>query len=130
MTYFGTGEHGDKDTRRTTCRPARQGGRELFNPAMSDVELLTPPPIGLDAQFRARMGKAGMVMLVELTEFDRRRRLGSRRTSSMMETSGALGFTADSGGTVMSWAWQVHPKGWLRTLAPPNQSNRPPAGRE
>ena len=47
-----------------------------FNPAMSDVELLTPPPIGLGARFRARMGRAGMVMLVELTEFDRPHRLG------------------------------------------------------
>ena len=65
-----------------------------FNPAMSEVELLTPPPIGLGAQFRARMGKAGTVMLVELTEFDRPHRLGSRTTSSMMETTGALTFTA------------------------------------
>ena len=89
-----------------------------FNPAMSDVELLTPPPIGLGAQFRARMGKTGMVMLVELTEFDRPHRLGSRTTSSMMETSGALTFTADNDGTIMSWGWQVRPKGWLRTLGP------------
>ncbi|HCU96688.1 MAG TPA: hypothetical protein DHU96_29805 [Actinobacteria bacterium] len=89
-----------------------------FNPAMSDVELLTPPPIGLGAQLRARMGKTGMVMLVELTEFDRPHRLGSRTTSSMMETSGALTFTADSDGTVMSWDWQVRPKGWMRALGP------------
>ena len=89
-----------------------------FNPAMSDVELLTPPPIGLGTRFRAQMGKAGMVMLVELTEFDRPHRLGSRTTSSMMETSGALTFTAENGGTVMSWDWQVRPKGWLRTLGP------------
>lgn len=59
-----------------------------------------------------------MVMIVELTEFDRPHRLGSRTTSSMMETSGALTFTADSDGTVMSWDWQVRPKGWLRTLGP------------
>ena len=85
---------------------------------MSEVELLTPPPIGLGAQFRARMGKAGTVMLVELTEFDRPHRLGSCTTSSMMETTGALTFTADNDGTVMSWDWQVRPKGWLRTLGP------------
>ena len=59
-----------------------------------------------------------MVMLVELTEFDRPHRLGSRTTSSMMETSGALTFTADNDGTVMSWDWQVRPKGWLRTFGP------------
>jgi hypothetical protein len=59
-----------------------------------------------------------MEMLVELTEFDRPYRLGSRTTSSMMETSGALTFAADGGGTVMSWDWRVRPKGWLRVLGP------------
>jgi len=40
-----------------------------FNPAITDVELLTPLPIGLGTRFRAQMGKASMEMLVELTEF-------------------------------------------------------------
>jgi carbon monoxide dehydrogenase subunit G len=87
-----------------------------FNPAMTGVELLTPPPVGLGTRFRARMGKAGMEMLVELTEFERPRRLGSVTASSMMETSGTLTFAADGQGTVMSWDWQVRPKGWLRIL--------------
>ena len=89
-----------------------------FNPAMTGVELLTPPPIGLGTQFRARMGKAGREMLVELTEFERPHRLGSRTTSSMMQTSGGLTFAAEGGGTVLSWDWQVRPKGWLRMLGP------------
>ncbi len=57
-------------------------------------------------------------MLVELTEFDRPRRLSSRTASSMMQTSGALTFAADGDGTVMSWDWQVRPKGWMRMLGP------------
>ena len=89
-----------------------------FNPAMTGVELLTPPPIGLGTRFRARMGKAGMEMLIELTEFDRPHRLGSRTTSSMMQTTGTLTFAAEGQDTVMSWDWQVHPKGWLRMLGP------------
>lgn len=89
-----------------------------FNPAMTDVELLTPAPVGLGTTFRARMGKAGMEMLVELTEFDRPHRLGSVTTSSMMDTSGTLTFTAEGHLTVMSWDWQVRPKGWLRWLGP------------
>ena len=89
-----------------------------FNSAMTGVELLTPLPIGRGTRFRARMGRAGTQMLVELTEFDRPHRLGSRTTSSMMDTSGALTFAADGDGTVMSWDWQVHPKGWLRLLGP------------
>jgi carbon monoxide dehydrogenase subunit G len=89
-----------------------------YNPAMASVELLTPLPIGRGTRFRARMGKAGTVMRVELTEFDRPHRLGSRTTSSMMQTSGTLTFAADGEGTDMSWDWQVHPKGWMRMLGP------------
>jgi carbon monoxide dehydrogenase subunit G len=89
-----------------------------FNPAMTGVELLTAPPIGPGTRFRARMGRAGTPMLVEVTEFDRPHRLGSRTTSSMMDTSGALTFAADGGGTVMSWDWHVRPKGWMRMLGP------------
>ena len=89
-----------------------------FNPAMAGVELLTPLPIGLGTRFRVRMGRAGTEMLVELTAFDRPHRLGSRTTSSMMETSGALTFAAEGEGTVMGWDWQVHPKGWMRMLGP------------
>jgi hypothetical protein len=89
-----------------------------FNPAMSGVELLTPLPIGRGTQFRARMGRVGKQMLVELTEFDRPHRLGSRTTSSMMQTSGALTFAAQGDGTLMSWDWQVRPKGWMRILGP------------
>ena len=89
-----------------------------FNPAMTDVELLTPPPIGLGTRFRAHMGRAGMEMLIELTEFDRPYRLGSSTTSSMMETSGALTFAAEGDiMTTMSWDWQVR-RGWLRALGP------------
>ncbi|GAA4375432.1 SRPBCC family protein [Agromyces bauzanensis] len=89
-----------------------------FNTAMSQVELLTPEPIGLGTRFRARMGNAGMDMLVELTEFDRPHRLGSLTTSSIMETSGTLTFTTDTDATLMVWDWQVHPKGWFRMLGP------------
>lgn len=89
-----------------------------FNPAMAGVELLTPLPIGCGTRFRARMGRAGTQMLVELTEFDRPRRLGSRTTSSMMQTSGALTFAAEGNGTVMRWGWQARPKGWMRMLGP------------
>ncbi len=89
-----------------------------FNRAMTGVEMLTPLPIGRGTRFRARMGRAGRQMLVELTEFDRPHRLGSRTTSSMMDTSGALTFAADGEGTVMSWNWQVRLRGWMRMLGP------------
>jgi uncharacterized protein YndB with AHSA1/START domain len=89
-----------------------------YNPSMTGAELLTAPPIGQGTRFRARMGRAGTEMLVELTEFDRPRLLGSRTTSSLMETTGTLTFGARGQGTVMRWNWQVRPKGWLRLLGP------------
>lgn len=89
-----------------------------FNPAMHDVEMLTPPPVGLGTRFRARMGRARTVLEVELTEFDRPHLLGSRTTSSLMTTCGSLTFHAQANGTLMSWDWQVRPRGWLRMLGP------------
>jgi hypothetical protein len=86
-----------------------------FNPAMTSVELLTPLPVGPGTRFGARMGRAGTQMLVELT---RPHRLGSRTTSPVMDTCGALTFAAGGDGTVMSWDWQVRPKGWMRMLGP------------
>jgi hypothetical protein len=84
-----------------------------FNPAMTDVELLTPAPIGLGTRFLAHIGKASMEMVVELTEFERPHRLGSLTTSSTMQTSGALTLTAEGDETVMSC-----PKKWFRLLRP------------
>jgi hypothetical protein len=89
-----------------------------FNPAMVDVELLTPLPVRAGTTFLARMGTSRMEMLVEVTEFERPHRVGSRTRSSMMETSGALTFAAEGDETVMSWDWQVRPKGWLRAVGP------------
>jgi len=85
---------------------------------MTTVELLTPEPIGLGTKFRAGMANAGMEMLVELIEFDRPHRLGSRTTSPMMETIGTLSCTSDAGATRLAWDWQVRPKGWFRALGP------------
>lgn len=89
-----------------------------FNPAMTEVELLSPEPVGLGTRFRARMGRTGMDMHVELTEYDRPHRLGSLTTSSMMATSGTLTFTEDADATVMAWDWNVRPRGWFRVLGP------------
>jgi len=82
-----------------------------FNPAMTGVELLTPPPIGLGTRFRARLGRASTEMLVELTEFERPHRLGSHTTSSMMDTSGTLTFATEGDDTVMGLGLAGAPEG-------------------
>lgn len=90
-----------------------------FNPSMTAVELLTTPPVRRGTQFLAYMGKSRMKMLVEITEYDRPFRLGSRTTSPVMVTSGALTFGVGlDGATIMSWDWLVQPSGWLRLVGP------------
>ena len=89
-----------------------------FNPAMTYVELLTPLPIGQGTRFRAYLGKARREMLVELTDFDRPHLLGSRTTSSMMETSGGLTLVTEGDGTLLAWEWQARPNGWFRITGP------------
>ena len=53
-----------------------------YNPAMHDVELLTAPPVGPGSRFVASIGRNDLELQVELTDFDRPRRLGSRTPSS------------------------------------------------
>jgi hypothetical protein len=89
-----------------------------YNPSMAEVELLTPPPIGSGTRFRARMGRRRTEMLVELTEFQRPRLLGSRTTSALMDTDGAITLTPDGEATVMRWEWRVRPRGRMRWLGP------------
>jgi hypothetical protein len=66
-----------------------------------------------------------MEMLIELTEFDRPHRLGSRTASSMMQTTGTPTFAAERQDTVTSWDWQVRTKGWLRLLGLCPHPSRP-----
>lgn len=90
-----------------------------YNPDMRTVTLLTGEPIGPGTRFQAHMGRSGLQLLVTLTGFDRPHRLDSTTTSTLMDTTGGLRFTADGpSATVMSWDWQVQPKGWLRLLGP------------
>ena len=64
------------------------------------------------------MGRAGTELLVDITEFDRPHRLGSRTSSTLMTTAGSLTFTPAGEGTDLAWDWQVRPRGWVRGLGP------------
>lgn len=57
-------------------------------------------------------------MVIETTEYDRPRRLGSVTTMDMANINGVITFDAGSAGTVMIWAWEVHPGGVARFFAP------------
>lgn len=74
----------------------------------------------MGTRFAARMtsGRRRADMVIETTEYDRPRRLGSVTTMDMANINGVITFDAGSAGTVMIWAWEVHPGGVARFFAP------------
>jgi hypothetical protein len=57
-------------------------------------------------------------MLIEVTEFQRPRRFGSRTTMPAVDVDGGLTFEPAPGATRMSWSWEVSPSGPVRLLGP------------
>ena len=99
---------------------ADQRNELAYNPRMVRSEKITDGPIGVGTRFRAtaRSGRRAMEMLIEITEYDRPRRLGSRTTMSSVDVNGGLTFEPADGETRMSWSWEVSPRGPLRLLGP------------
>jgi hypothetical protein len=67
-------------------------------------------------------------MLIEVTEFQRPRRFGSRTTMPSVDVDGGLTFEPAAGATRMIWSWEVRPSGRLRLLGPRGGSSRAPPG--
>ena len=91
-----------------------------YNPRLRNVEKITTGPVGVGTRFRAetvRMGRASQ-MVIEFTDFDRPRRLGSSTHMSSVDFPGALTFDPVSEGTRMRWSWDVQPHGVLKLLQP------------
>ena len=91
-----------------------------YNPRMVRAEKISEGQIGSGARFHTELKTAGrtMPMVVEFTDFERTRRLGSVTRSSMMETEGALTFESVPSGTRMCWSWDVRPRGAMKLMAP------------
>ena len=91
-----------------------------YNPRMVRAEKISEGPIGAGSRFHTELKTAGrtIAMLVEFTDFERARRLGSVTRSSMMETAGALTFESGPAGTRMCWSWDVRPRGAMKLMAP------------
>jgi Polyketide cyclase / dehydrase and lipid transport len=99
---------------------ADQRNEPAYNPRMLQSEKITEGPIGVGTRFRAtaRSGGRAAEMLIEVTQFDRPRRLGSLTTMSGVDVDGGLTFEPVAGGTRMNWSWEVSPRGPLRLLGP------------
>jgi short-subunit dehydrogenase len=99
---------------------ADQRNEPIYNPQMLHSEKITDGPIGVGTRFRAmaRSGRRPVEMLMEVTEFKRPTKLGSRTTMSTVDVDGGLTFEPLAEATRMRWSWEVSPRGPLRLFGP------------
>ena len=99
---------------------ADQRNEPIYNPRMLQSEKITDGPIAVGTRFRAtaRSGRRTVEMLIEVTQFQRPRRFGSRTTMPSVDVDGGLTFEPVAGATRMTWSWDVRPSGRLRLLGP------------
>jgi uncharacterized protein YndB with AHSA1/START domain len=92
----------------------------LYNPALLHSDKVTDGTVGVGTRFHATHESASrpVEMDVEITAYDRPRRMASRTTMSWSEIDGALAFESVGSATKMRWDWNVHPKGVANLLRP------------
>jgi hypothetical protein len=91
-----------------------------YNPRMRSVRQLSAGPVGAGTRFQARSMSMGrpVDMVIELTAYDRPRRLASSTHMSAMEIEGTLTFDPVASGTRMRWSWDLAPRGWFKLISP------------
>lgn len=91
-----------------------------YNPRIRSAEKLSPGPIGHGTRFRAEFapGRRPVAMTIELTGYQRPRRLASWTRLPRMDIRGALTFDPVPGGTRMRWSWDAEPRGVLKLTSP------------
>lgn len=94
--------------------------RNRYDPSILDAELLTDGPIGVGTRFRSVTGgiRQPVEMTVEITGYDRPRRLATTTRSASMDIESTLTFDPDGVGTRLRWSLRFHPRGALRLLTP------------
>ena len=91
-----------------------------YNPRIARADKTSPGPVGRGTRFTAQprgTGTAG-VMTVEITDYDRPRRLATAIRSSYLDVDGTLTFSPADGGTRMRWSWNMRLRGVMRVLSP------------
>ena len=91
-----------------------------YNEDMTRCEKVTSGPIGVGTRYEAQMKSMGpAAMMVEVTGYERPYRLESTaHIEGTMDVRGSVKFEATSGGTQMSWDWEVEPHGCMKLLSP------------
>jgi hypothetical protein len=91
-----------------------------YNPSMVRAEKLTDGPIGPGTHWAATVLARGkpLDLDIEVTQYERPRRLASTTTMSTADLAGVLTFERDVAGTRMSWSWELRPKGVYKLMGP------------
>lgn len=91
-----------------------------YNPRLASVEKASAGPIGVGTRWLAATarGRRRIPMTIEVTAYERPRRLASRTRLAGMDIDGQLSFEPVTGGTRMRWCWDLRPHGPLRLLGP------------
>lgn len=98
---------------------ADERNEPLYNRRMLRVEKVTDGELGVGTRFNAVMKTAGgMPVVIEYTGFSRPGSLTSLSRTDALDIEGAVTFTPEGDRTRLSWTWKLHPKGYLRLLAP------------
>ncbi len=92
----------------------------LYNSALIHSDKVTDGPVGLGTRFHAThvSARRPVDMDVEITAYDRPRRVASKTTMSWSEIAGELAFASVGSSTKMRWDWDVRPKGVATLLKP------------
>ena len=91
-----------------------------YNPRMLRAEQTSVGPIGVGTRFRVEVAARGrpIPMTIELTAYERPRRLASSTLMASMDIGGTLAFDPVPNGTRMRWSWELRPRGVYKLLTP------------
>jgi uncharacterized protein YndB with AHSA1/START domain len=99
---------------------ADQRNEPRYNHQMRRAEKISEAPIGVGTRFRAETASMGRAvpMVIEVTDYERPRRLASTTHMSSMDIQYTLTFESVPEGTRMRWSGELTPRGSLKVMSP------------
>jgi len=90
-----------------------------YNPLILPAEKLSEGPLGVGRRFLNETASIGRKTrwAIEITSYERPRRLLTLLSSSAMDINGTMRFDPAGTGTLMAWSWNLEPRGPFRLVA-------------
>lgn len=91
-----------------------------YNRNIIEAEKVSSGPVGRGARFRNKTRSMGRTTewTIDITGYERPRRLGTALRSAAMDIRGEMSFGRVADGTRMKWSWDLMPRGIFKLLAP------------